>query len=107
MANKLPASTSWEEPETKEEDVLEEALRLTGGDRNEDYGHPFDDFTKTAQMWSGYLGMKIGPRDVALMMIMVKASREKNKTKRDNWTDIAGYARCGYLCSEREAENDK
>jgi hypothetical protein len=37
------------------EDVLEEALRITGGDRMADYGPPDQDFKRTAVMWEQLL----------------------------------------------------
>jgi hypothetical protein len=93
-----------EEPKEKvnEEDVLEEALRLTTGDRNNSYGPPTQDFGRTAAMWSAILGCEVKAKQVALCMIALKLSRATWASKRDNWTDIAGYARCGYLCEQAE-----
>lgn len=86
----------------KDEDVLEEALRLTKGDRNNSYGPPTQDFARTAAMWSAILGCEVKPKHVALCMIALKLSRATWAAKRDNWTDIAGYARCGFLCEQAE-----
>lgn len=89
------------------ESILAEADRIVSGDRGDAYGHPHDDFTRTARMWCGYLELPegtIGPRDVAMMMVMVKASRERHRHKRDNLTDIAGYAKTAHMVAEREAE---
>lgn len=83
----------------KTEDVLEEALRITKGDRNAQYGPPDQDFRRTAAMWSALKGVEFEPREVALFMVCLKLSREIHQRKRDNWVDIAGYARCGSLCS--------
>lgn len=79
-------------------DILEEALRITKGDRNASYGPPDQDFQRTAQMWSAIKGVPFEARDVALFMVALKLSRETHQRKRDNWVDIAGYARCGSLC---------
>lgn len=81
-----------------DEDILEEALRLTTGARQAAYGPPDQDFTRTAQLWSALKGVPFEARDVALFMICLKLSRETHQRKRDNWVDIAGYARCGHLC---------
>ena len=74
------------------ETILQEAQRLVHGDRQADYGHPLDDFTRTAAMWSAILGYRVTAEQVGLCMCAVKISRECNRPKRDNLTDLAGYA---------------
>lgn len=81
-----------------EEDILEEAIRITEGDRNASYGPPDQDFQRTAAMWSAIKGVPFEAREVAMFMVAMKLSRETHQRKRDNWVDIAGYARCGSLC---------
>lgn len=79
------------------ETVLQEANRLVHGDRQGSYGHPYDDFAKTAKIWTGILmdklkpGVEIEREDVPLCMVGVKISREVNQPKRDNRVDGAGY----------------
>ena len=75
----------------KEESILEEAKRIVHGDRGENYGHPFEDFSRTAQIWSAILGIDVEPEQVALCMVGVKISREVHRPKRDNIVDGAGY----------------
>lgn len=74
---------------------MEEAKAIVGGVRQDDYGHPFDDFTKIARMWEGYLNLAPGtiePEDVALMMSMLKMSRLRNSPAHtDSQIDIHGY----------------
>lgn len=72
--------------------VLQEADKLVHGDRNADYGHPLDDFSKTAAMWSVILGTNVTPEQVGLCMCAVKISRQCNRPKLDNLVDLAGYA---------------
>lgn len=81
----------------KHESILDEATRITSGSRNDDYGHPYEDFKRIAAMWSAILGHTVHIDKVALCMIAVKISRECNKHKRDNLVDIAGFARCGEI----------
>jgi Domain of unknown function (DUF6378) len=77
---------------------LEEALLLTTGDRQQSYGHPLEDFSRTAGLWTALLGKKllspITPEEVALCMVCLKLSREMNKHKQDNLVDMAGYVNC-------------
>ncbi len=94
----LPKIPKPQNEQTTTEDVLEEALRITKGDRNASYGPPDQDFTRTAAIWSALKGVTFEAREVALFMIALKLSRETHQRKRDNWVDIAGYSRCGSLC---------
>lgn len=85
------------------ESVCEEAQRLVGGDRGASYGHPLDDYTRTAAMWSAILGHTVTAEQAIACMIAVKLSRETHKPKRDNRTDMAGYAQClDMVHAERE-----
>jgi len=75
-----------------DESILEEAQRLVHGDRGKDYGHPLDDFSRTALMWSAILGFEVTAQQVGLCMVALKISRHCHKPKRDNLVDMAGYA---------------
>lgn len=79
------------------EDILEEALRLTSGDRQNAYGPPDQDFARTALIWTAILGKQVSAKEVALCMAGLKISRATWSDKRDHYVDLAGYARCGYL----------
>lgn len=87
--------------EKKFDNILAEALDITNGDRQKYYGHPADNHGNTAALWSAYLNRKYGlfppiglsARDVCMMMVLLKVSRDANSTKRDNLVDIAGYVR--------------
>lgn len=100
------------EPVKPSEDILEEALRITGGDRQNQYGPADQDFRRTAEMWSGLFrdmlkeGVSFEPYHIAQAMILLKMSRQLHQRKRDNWVDTAGYARCGQVCDQAEQERN-
>lgn len=76
----------------KKESILMEAERIVNGPRQQDYGHPLDDFTKTAAMWSPIFGVAVTAEQVALAMVCVKLSRLLNTpSHHDSQVDIAGY----------------
>lgn len=88
--------------------ILDEAKRITAGTRQNDYGHPRNDFARTAQMWTGILAEKLRPgsavtaMDVPLCMIAVKLARQAHRHKRDNLVDVAGYARTAAMIAGEE-----
>jgi hypothetical protein len=86
------------------DEMLSEAIRLTTGDRNAAYGHPYDNLTHMANMVSAYLSGKRGvdlaldAEDMAWIMIMAKASRTVASPKDDNYIDAAAYAAIAGEC---------
>ncbi len=72
--------------------ILREAERLVHGPRQEAYGHPTDDFTRTGRMWGAILGTDdVPPELVGLCMVALKLSREVNQHNDENLIDGAGY----------------
>lgn len=75
-----------------DETILQEAQRLVCGARDQDYGHPLDDFGKVSGMAMALWGRgPQTPEEHAIYMVLVKIAREVNRPKRDNRVDGAGY----------------
>lgn len=89
-------------PRKSPKTILEEAQALAGdgGERNDGYDHPRENFRKTAEGWSTIFGVKVSERQVAFAMMWLKIVRDNHKPKRDNLVDIAGYAYCAERLDE-------
>jgi len=78
--------------------ILEEALEVSGQNRQRDYGHPLTNHERIAAVWNVVLGPKLSkpitPEEVVWCMIGVKLAREVSTPKRDNAVDTAGYINC-------------
>ncbi len=101
---------------TEREQILQDAITIIVGDRNVDYGDPYDDFSMTATLWESYIKrvaertgeLSIQPHDVAAMMVLLKISRLSwTPDKKDHWMDIAGYVGCGWDCVTRIDTEEK
>lgn len=98
-------SPKWNEiksPENSRGSILKEAYNIINGERQDQYGNPEDSFGTIAKLWSVYMdstitGRKhldvpsVQPKDVALLMTLLKIARETHTHKRDNLVDAAGY----------------
>ena len=86
-----------------QESVLDEAVRITTGDRRRDYDHALPNHQRIGDLWNAYLNLRkdpkadISPLDAATMMILLKVARAAHTPTRDCFVDIAGYAKC---CSQ-------
>jgi len=84
---------------TKEE-ILKKAKDLISGDRNNTHGDAFQNHAEIAEFWNIFLDKKLQPmanitaEDVALMMVLMKISRNNQgkKNNLDNFIDMCGYA---------------
>ena len=82
------------------EEILKQAQDLISGDRNDTHGDAFENHAEIAEFWNIYLDKKLQPmasitaEDVALMMVLLKISRntQGDKSNIDNFIDMCGYA---------------
>jgi hypothetical protein len=86
-------------------ELLDDSKNAIMGDRNNQYGPPTQDFTRTADVLTalgyGREGQPLQAYDIAIIVAMVKVSRIMwSPGKRDHWLDLAGYAACGWECAE-------
>ena len=94
----------------RSETILEEAARITSGERQRDYDHPLRNHDRIARLWNAHLANrpdphgKITAENVAEMMILLKLARQCFTPKRDNLVDICGYARCLERMADYTAE---
>lgn len=99
----VKAPTKYRPP--SDENVAETAQRLVGGDRQEQYGHPIEDFARTAGVINSLYGTEFGPRDIPIIMMAVKLSRIiQSPSKRDSIVDLIGYGLTYEMVAEREGD---
>lgn len=73
-------------------DILQEASRLTHGDRNKNYGDPLTNHQRIAALWSVYLESEITPSQAAIMLALVKVARLiESSDHLDSFIDGAAY----------------
>jgi hypothetical protein len=98
-------------------ELLETAIKLTCGDRQEQYGDPLDNLLNTATLFQAYLEAKMGSRslgygpnqyalsaeDVAWLNVLQKIARTMTGVpKPDTYIDAAAYAAIAGECHEEE-----
>ena len=83
------------------EELLEEARKLVGNDRHEDYGDKLKNHQNIAKLWSAYLDVKISAHEVAICMGLLKIARLKHAHKKDSYLDLAAYAAIAGEIEER------
>lgn len=78
------------------DDILKEADGIVHGPRNNDYGHPIDDYSRVVEIFRMISGVDLHPEEGALFMVAVKLARlrynmEAGIVHRDSLVDTAGY----------------
>lgn len=87
-------------------EILSQAAYCVCGHREQDYGSPEDNFFTIGLLWGIYLNSAhpdytekfpmngITPKDVAVMMALLKVARIATGRSEDSFIDLAGYAAC-------------
>ena len=86
------------------EDLLDEAKKLIGGNRQQDYGEKLTNQQNIADFWSIFLKKKITAHDVAICMALDKVARLMHQHKKDSYIDMAAYAA---IAGEIESRTNK
>lgn len=80
-------------------EIVSEAHQLITGDRQRDYSHPIDDYSRTADIFGAVTGIHMTAEQAVLFMVCVKLSRLANELEEglnvpDNTRDAIGYLGC-------------
>ncbi len=92
--------------------VLDAAREAVLGSRQHDYGPPHENHERTANLWTIYLRsvlrnkISLSARDVCMLNVLQKVSRDAHRPVRDNLVDIAGYAENANLCEVKDGGDD-
>ncbi len=89
------------------ESVLREAIELTCGDRQSDYGDPYDGMKHAADIFNARTMRKgdraLEARDVAILLSSLKEARRfVSPNHRDSYVDDAAYIGIEYECAMAE-----
>ena len=91
---------------TRTEKLFEQVID-TLHSRGADYGHPITNHKRIAELWSAYLGYPIQPNEVAILMCLVKISRQaEDPGVVDNYTDALGYIAIAKTITEAMQDED-
>ena len=97
-------------------EILRAARNCVCGEREHNYGAPENNFTTIGLLWGVYLRAAhpeltkimpingITPKDVAVMMSLLKVARIANGSSTDIFVDLAGYAACAGEIATGEKE---
>lgn len=103
----LPATFSMEGKMHRQQ-ILENAIEHTCGDRDVEYGSPKNNLHNIALLWNAYLegkysrqAFELTSEDVAWLNVLQKMARTFSfKAKPDTYEDAAAYAAIAGECAE-------
>jgi hypothetical protein len=99
------------EPATAGAEILIEAYNLITGQRQNDYDHPLEDYSRTVDIFRSITGINLSAEEGILFMICVKFSRFANELQNglnvpDNLRDAAGYIGCLKMAMEKQRQDE-
>lgn len=89
------------------EDLAAYAARLVNEDRAQLYGHPLDNLTRAANIWSVILDVDVTAEQVALCMVGMKIARQVHREQMDNVADAVGYLLTYGMIQEERSRRDR
>lgn len=86
-------------------EILTEAFGLITGPRQEQYDHPFEDYSKVVEIFEGLTGIRLNVYEALLFMVSVKMARlrtsmERGEIHHDSLVDALGYLGCLNMAKE-------
>jgi hypothetical protein len=88
------------------EDLAAYAAKLVNDDRAQLYGHPLDNLTRAARIWSVILETDVTPEQVSLCMVGLKIARQVHRETSDNIADALGYLLTYGMIQEERARRE-
>lgn len=86
--------------QSKREQLLNEAVNLTCGDRNATYGEPVANMQHIADIFNAWTGRDLTAREVAQLHTCTKmARRTTTPDHRDSYVDDMAYTGIEYECA--------
>lgn len=83
---------------------LEEAARITAGDRNRDYGPPVENMQHIADIFNAITGRDLTATEVVVLHMATKLARMRTSpTHRDSHVDLMAYAGIRLECAFAES----
>ena len=87
------------EPATAGAEILIEAYNLITGQRQNDYDHPLEDYSRTVDIFRAITGINLSAEEGIMFMVSMKLSRLANELEKgldvpDNTRDAIGYLGC-------------
>jgi hypothetical protein len=96
-----------EEPPLRVKD-LNEAARLTSGDRNKTYGPPYENMAHIARIFNAWTGRDLSAREIAQVHVATKLARTQTSPDHtDSYVDSMAYRGIEHETVLREMEANK